>query len=103
MVARAIDDLDVYLERQAGQLRQASRALRGAGLNHRQIAVIDSFLRDSTGSVSVEAHRTTHGAIPQTARTDLRDLQARGLLISARQGRRMVWFPVDDLARRVRA
>ena len=103
VVVQAIDDLDAYLERKTGQLRQASRALREWGLNHRQIAVVESFLRDPTGSVTVEAHRMVHGVVPQTARSDLQGLEARGLLASAKQGRRVVWFPVDDLAQRVRA
>lgn len=101
MVARAIDDLDEYLKRKTGQMSRASRALRGLGLNHRQIALIDSFLRDPAASTTVETHRATHGVVAQTARTDLQDLEARGLLASAKQGRRMVWFPAGDLAQRV--
>ncbi|CAM2751471.1 Fic family protein [Actinomyces slackii] len=101
VVARAIDDLDEYLKRKTGQMSRASRSLRGLGLNHRQIALIDSFLRDPAASTTVETHRATHGVVAQTARTDLQDLEARGLLASAKQGRRMIWFPAEDLAQRV--
>lgn len=103
IVSRAIDELDAYLARKSQQVRQAAVLLRGTGLNHRQVAVVESFLRDPGGSVTVESHRRDFGVVPQTARTDLRDLEDRGLLSSHRSGRRVVWFPVPDLADRVGA
>lgn len=103
VVTRAIDDLHAYLARKTGQLREAALLLRGLGLNHRQVEVIEASLRDPASSTTVEAHRLAHGVVPQTARTDLQDLEARGLLTSAKQGRRVVWFPAPDLARRVSA
>lgn len=101
VVVRAIDELDAYLARKTGQLREATRLLRHLGLNHRQVALVEAFLRDPASSATVEAHRATHGVVPQTARTDLQDLERRGLLVSARQGRKVVWFPSPDLAEQV--
>lgn len=103
VVVQAIDELDAYLARKTGQLREATRLLRNLGLNHRQVALVETFLRDPSGSVTVEAHRTTHGVVPQTARTDLQDLEQRGLLTSTKQGRKVMWFPAPDLAQRVGA
>lgn len=103
VVVRAIDELDAYLARKTGQLREATRLLRDLGLNHRQVALVETFLRNPSGSVTVEEHRTTHGVVPQTARTDLQDLERRGLLTSAKQGRKVMWFPARDLAQRVGA
>lgn len=103
VVVQAIDELDAYLARKTGQLREATRLLRDLGLNHRQVALVETFLRDPSGSVTVEAHRTTHGVVPQTARTDLQDLEHRGLLTSTKQGRKVMWFPARDLAQRVGA
>lgn len=45
-IVHAIDDLDKYLTRKTAALRDANRFLRGRGLNHRQVAVIERFLRD---------------------------------------------------------
>ena len=103
VVVQAIDELDAYLARKTGQLREATRLLRDLGLNHRQVALVEIFLRNPSGSVTVEEHRTTHGVVPQTARTDLQDLEHRGLLTSAKQGRKVMWFPARDLAQRVGA
>lgn len=102
VVSRALDELNTYLQRKTSQLSRATRSLRGLGLNHRQISLTESFLRDPGASVTVNAHRNTHGVSTQTARTDLQDLEERGLLTSTRQGRRAIWFPVVDLPERVR-
>ena len=103
VVVQAIDELDAYLARKTGQLREATRLLRDLGLNHRQVALVEIFLRNPSGSVTVEEHRTTHGVVPQTARTDLQGLERRGLLTSSKQGRKVMWFPARDLPQRVGA
>lgn len=103
VVSRAIDELNAYLARKSQQVREAAVLLRDMRLNHRQVAVLEGFLRDPGGSVTVESHRQGSGVVPQTARTDLQDLEERGLLSSHKVGRRVVWFPVPDLAARVGA
>ena len=103
VIVRAIDDLDKYLTRKTAELRDANRFLRGRGLNHRQVAVIERFLRDPGATATVADHQARHNVVAQTARTDLQDLERRGYLASAKQGRRVVWFPAEDLARRLGA
>lgn len=100
-VARAIKELNTYLETKSRQFNQAAHLLRDLGLNHRQIDLLESFLRDPGGAATVRTHEQRHGVVPQTARTDLQDLESRGLLTSTRQGRRVVWFPAEDLATRI--
>lgn len=102
VVSRAIHDLDTYLERKTTQIRETTALLRDLNLNHRQIEVVQRFLRDPGSSTSVEDHRSRHAVVPQTARTDLQDLERRGLLLSRKQGRKTIWFPVSDLATRAR-
>ena len=103
VIVHAIDDLDKYLTRKTAELRDANRFLRGRGLNHRQVAVIERFLRDPGATATVADHQARHNVVAQTARTDLQDLERRGYLASAKQGRRVVWFPAEDLARRLGA
>ena len=103
VVVQAIDELDAYLARKTGQLREATRLLRDLGLSHLQVARVEGFLRNPSGSVTVEEHRTTHGVVPQTARTDLQGLERRGLLTRSTQGRKVMWFPARDLPQRVGA
>lgn len=101
-ISQAIEDLHRYLQMKSESVRQAGALLRGAGLNHRQVSLIDSLLRDPSEMVSVEGHRSTHGVSTQTARTDLQDLENRGLLTFERHGRRHVWFAAQDLEEKIR-
>lgn len=99
---RAIEELDAYLALKTRSLTTLGRALRATDLNHRQIAVLESFMRDPGGCMTVAQHSATQGVVKQTARTDLQDLESRGFLLSARRGRSVTWFPVDDLADRIK-
>ena len=101
IITRAIDELEAYLARKTAELQGANHLLRNLSLNHRQIALIERFLRDPGSSTTVMAHQTNHDVAIQTARTDLQDLERRGYLESTKQGRRVVWFPVPDLAHRL--
>lgn len=103
VLQRAIDDLETYLARKADELRHAATRLRGMGLNHRQVELIDALLRDPGASITVESHRMSHGVVPQTARTDLQDLERRGILQSVKQGRRVVWYGSPDFESRLEA
>ncbi len=100
-LTRAIKDLDAYLALNTRSLTTLGRMLRATNLNHRQIAVLESFMRDPGGYITVTQHSTTHQVVKQTARTDLQDLESRGFLLRGRQGRSITWFPVDDLADRI--
>ena len=102
VVSRAITDLYAYLVRKSSELGRAAALLRRTPLNNRQIAVIESFLRDPSGSVSAVDHQSTHRVSAQTAHNDLRGLEEAGFLARTKRGRRIVWFPAPDMAERVR-
>jgi len=103
VISRAITDLHEYLARKSSELGRAAALLRGTQLNNRQIAVIESFLRDPSGSVSAVDHQSTHRVSAQTAHNDLRGLEEAGFLARTKRGRRIVWFPAPDMEERVRS
>ena len=72
-----------------------------APLNRRQRELIRHALRHPGFAYTIEAHRASHGVAPMTARTDLLDLEAPGLLSKAQRGRAWVFTPVRDLASRL--
>lgn len=102
VISRAITDLHEYLARKSSELGRAAALLRRTQLNNRQIAVIESFLRDPSGSVSAVDHQSTHRVSAQTAHNDLRGLEEAGFLARTKRGRRIVWFPAPDMEERVR-
>lgn len=104
ILCRAIDELHAYLERKAREVREVELLLRKApGFNHRQVALLAHALRDAGAQYTFATHQRSHGVVYQSARTDLLDLEARGLLERTSRGRTFVFFPPRDLERRLKA
>jgi Fic family protein len=101
-IRQAIDELSAYVKRKTRELRETEHAIKHADdLNHRQIALISHALRHEHGDYTVEAHRSSHDIVYETARKDLLDLVARRWFKQKKVGRTFVFTPVPDLARRV--
>jgi Fic family protein len=103
VLRRALDDLSTYLERKAREGRRLGNALRARAvdLNHRQVAVLETALKDPGYAFTARAHGHSHRVTTETARTDLLGLEAVGYLIRSKAGRRHVWTPAPDLKERL--
>ena len=101
VIRRAIDNLMEYLRRKMREVQQTVGLLRQSTLNHRQLALITHALRHSDGEYTVRSHSTSHRVTPQSARTDLLDLERRGLLERRQVGKRFVFSPAADLGHKV--
>jgi Fic family protein len=103
VLKRAFDQLDEYVRRRTDELRRLESELKGMlSLNHRQQALISHALRHPLGDYTFTSHRTSHGVVYQTARTDLLNLAARGLLESRKVGREWHFKPAANLEQRLR-
>jgi Fic family protein len=99
VVARAIEELLAYLEVKVADVRAIEKAVRNfPGLNHRQIALLSHAARRPDAVYTFDSHRRSHNVVYQTARLDLLDLEARGLLERRQVGRQMRFYPVPGLA-----
>ncbi len=99
IIQRAITDLHEYLARKVTedqQLRELLTSMSGT-FNHRQLALLEHALNNPGGQYTVASHGRSHGVVPQTARTDLRDLEQRGLLTKTHSGRGHAWIPTAEL------
>lgn len=103
VIRRAVEELMIYLRRKMAETRETIRLLRRADLNQRQIALLTHALRHSDAVYTIQSHATSHRVVRQSARTDLLDLVARGFLEQHLVGRKFVFRPVPDLARRLDA
>lgn len=102
VINKAIDDLHGYIENRGRELRELDGRLRGTvDLNYRQRELIRHALRHPGFSYTIASHRASHGVALQTARTDLADLEARGLLIKRKVGHAWVFTPIADLEARL--
>ncbi len=103
VIQQAIDQLYVYIKRKTNELRSLERELRGMTvLNARQRAVIGHACRHPLYRYTIESHRLSHAVVYQTARTDLLDLEKRGLFTSQKIGRTWHFTAVSDLEDRLR-
>ncbi len=102
-IERAIDDLHVYLRRKTAEVRDVERLLQGADfLNGRQLALLTDAVRDLDATYSFDSHAMSHRVSHETARSDLRSLVDRGLLLQRRRGRKHIFEPAPDLPTRLK-
>jgi Fic family protein len=103
IIERAIDDLHLYLERKAAEVRDIEKLLQGADyLNGRQLALLTDAVRDPDASYSFEGHAASHRVSHETARSDLRGLADLGMLVQRRKGRKHLFEPAPDLPTRLK-
>jgi len=102
VVVRAIEQLHQFLARKTDEVRRTEELVTTSiPLNHRQIAVLGHALRHPGQRYTIESHKTSHRVTYQTARSDLLDLESKGLLSKSRSGRAFVFHPVVDLYERL--
>lgn len=102
VIRRAMKELHDYIERRTAALQAVESKLRGMRqLNHRQQALVSHALRHPNQRYTFRSHRMSHGTAYQTARTDLIDLENRGLLSSRKIGRTWCFTPASDLSERL--
>ena len=103
VVLKALKQLDDYVKSREEELRRAGKQLvsvRG-NWNHRQLALLARALRDPGAEFTYAGHLNSHKVTRKTAITDLDKLREAGLLTKHRRGRRMVFFPAENLRARL--
>jgi Fic family protein len=102
VIRRALDELHAYIDRKTAELRQLEVHLRALNMfNHRQVDLIHHALKHPYQNYTIESHRRSHRIVYQTARTDLLDLNNRGILERKMRGRKMVFVVPPDLPERL--
>jgi Fic family protein len=103
LIRKAIDDVHAYVQRKTAEVRDVERLLHGDdGLNGRQLALLSDAIRHQDSLYSFDGHAASHRVSHETARSDLRQLAARGLLVQRRKGRQHLFDPAPDLPDRLR-
>lgn len=101
---RAIDELHAYLARKMEEVRDLRDRLRhdSAQFNSRQLALLHHALKKPSATYSVQSHLVSHGVSAETARKDLVQLEASGLLDRRQLGKKSVYKPASDIAERIK-
>ncbi len=100
---RALDDFEIYVAEKIAQTRNISDLLRDASstLNDRQILLIEWFVREEVVRVVAKEVSNRFSVSGQTARNDLKGLEALGLLTATAVRRPTVWTVPRDLSERL--
>ena len=99
----AIEELRLYLDKQQKELRETRKFLRDyPGLNHRQHSILYYALLHPDAVYTIEFHKNVNGIVYQTARTDLFDLEKRGLLEKEKRGKAFYFIPSSDIYKKLR-
>ena len=103
VIQRAIDELHIYIDRKSLELKQLESQIQALDFfNHRQVDLIRHALKHPYSHYTIESHRNSHNVVYQTARTDLLDLQARGILEKQVFGKKLMFASVKDLTEKLR-
>lgn len=97
---KAVGELQAYIKRKMAEVRDAEKLVRTSdNFNHRQLALLSNALRHPDAQYTLAGHQTSHNVVYETARKDLLDLVARGLLESRKVGKAFHFYPVPNLDR----
>jgi Fic family protein len=102
IIRSSIDELYEYLSQRAEEIRGLERHLGTTGrFNMRQLALLAHALKRPDAIYTFQTHQNSHRVVYETARKDLLDLEALGLLQRGRVGREFRFFPVRDLGQQI--
>ena len=91
------------MDRKTAEMHELESSLRALQLfNHRQTDLLRHGLKHSRSEYVIQGHQQSHRVAYQTARSDLLQLQAKGLLNMHKRGKQMVFTAPADLAARLR-
>ncbi len=104
VVKRAVEELHVYLNRKMREVRKVEKLIKDSdGLNHRQLALLTDVSRHPENVYTYQSHASSHKVTHETARTDLLQLQERGLLSRRKSGHKHLYSAVADLPKALQA
>ncbi len=102
VIQRSISELHNFIKTEGDRLRKLRSRLQGLdALNHRQRTLVDHALRHRDAVYTIDSHQVSHNVVYETARTDLLNLEKRGLLTSRKAGRTYRFRPVPDIEERL--
>jgi len=103
VIRRAIAELHAYIDGKTAEVRELESHVRALNLfNHRQADLIRHAMKHPYHHYTIGSHQKSHNVVYQTARTDLLDLEARGVLEHKKRGRQLFFTVPGNLSERLR-
>jgi Fic family protein len=102
-IQEAFEELIKYLGRKSREAAESMQMLAVyPGINRRQAQLLHEALVKPAGTYTIESHMNVWGVSYETARTDLMDLESKGLLTRVTEGKTFVYIPVKDLYEKIK-
>ncbi len=102
VIEQTVDVFHQYVKRKARLFEGIDQVLKNSAVfNHRQRALLSHALRHPRHRYTIYGHQNSHNVVYQTARTDLLNLQAHGLLNAIKAGKQWVFTPVENLSQKL--
>ena len=100
-IIKALEDLKAHIKRKTLEKRNLLGLLRNTKWNSRQLSLLQEILTDPVQSFTVNGIQTMFNISNQTARNDLNDLVSAGLLLERKDGRKILYIPVQDIQSKI--
>lgn len=98
VLMQATNELEGYLQRKMAETKLTEQRLKGiTRFNHRQAALLNHAVSHPDHTYTVQSHSNSHKIVPQTARTDLNELESHKLLSKIKLGRAYGFTPAPNL------
>lgn len=97
----ALQELKKYIKRKIQEKQSLYTIVKNENVNERQAELLKAMLVDRQKSFTIKEVEARFGVVYQTARTDLLGLEELGYLQEKKFGKKLVFFRVEDLEKRV--
>ena len=105
VIKSSIRDLEEYLNQKVGQIALVEKYLKNSSVfNYRQRALLSHAIRCHDNGYTIKSHQISHNVAYATARADLLDLEAHGLLKKGSgKSKATRFYAADDLEKKMGA
>jgi len=101
-VSAAIKELKRYIDRKQSEFTYAAQQWSNyPSLNYRQKDILKKALQDKSLTFSIKSHMQRYDVVHQTARADLIELHALGLLKKYKQGKTFYFSAAEDIEKKL--
>lgn len=101
----ALQKMHIYAEEKRQEFENFHRIVNEQrmerSLNERQTALIQNFILNREKSMEIYIYQKRHKISYLTARSDLEDLVARGLVKKGKEGRSSIYTPLKDISNKI--
>jgi Fic family protein len=101
-ITRALEELKNYIDRKNKEKKNILQLLRQTDYNDRQIDLLQEILKNKKNIFSVREVETKFAVSNQTARNDLNQLVARGILETRKSGNKIQFLLTKDGLKKIK-